>query len=72
MSSKIDPALIPKNPNLDFEGHLWQTGFQKIAGIDEAGRGALAGPVATAAVVLPPDRNLKRILSGVRDSKQMS
>lgn len=43
-----------------------------MAGIDEAGRGALAGPVSAAAVVLPMDRDLLHSLSGVRDSKQMT
>jgi ribonuclease HII len=42
-----------------------------IAGIDEAGRGALAGPVAAAAVVLPHNPTLVDRLDGVRDSKQM-
>jgi ribonuclease HII len=44
-----------------------------VAGIDEAGRGALAGPVVAAAVVLPLDRfDLARALAEVRDSKQLS
>lgn len=43
-----------------------------IAGVDEAGRGALAGPVAAGAVILPNNPGLTSILSGVRDSKQMS
>ncbi|MBC8506089.1 MAG: ribonuclease HII [Anaerolineales bacterium] len=47
-------------------------GIQKVAGIDEAGRGALAGPVAAAAVILPPKRRIARALGGVRDSKQMT
>ncbi|MBT3388922.1 MAG: ribonuclease HII [Chloroflexi bacterium] len=72
MPKKFDPALIPKNPTLEFERLLWQAGRQYVAGIDEAGRGALAGPVAAAVVILPPDRNLERSLRGVRDSKQMT
>jgi ribonuclease HII len=43
-----------------------------VAGIDEAGRGAWAGPVAAAAVILPPDPSIHEKLNGVRDSKQMS
>lgn len=43
-------------------------GFQAIGGIDEAGRGPLAGPVATACVVLPPDWDLP----GLNDSKKLS
>ena len=44
-----------------------------VAGMDEAGRGALAGPVAVGAVILPDDPTLlTRTLSGLRDSKQMT
>ena len=45
-------------PNLEFENKLWNDGFSYIAGIDEAGRGALAGPVAAGAVVLVPTDTL--------------
>ena len=45
-----------------------ESGVTYLAGIDEVGRGALAGPVVAAAVVLPPDADLP----GVTDSKQMS
>lgn len=41
-------------------------------GIDEAGRGALAGPVAVGALILPVDRTILDRLSGVRDSKKMT
>lgn len=50
-----------------------ETGLQHVAGLDEAGRGALAGPVVAAAVILPldtPDRLEK--LAGVNDSKQLT
>ncbi len=61
------------NPDLHYEREFWQTGFKYIAGLDEAGRGALAGPVAVAAVILPDnDPHLARTLNGVRDSKQMT
>lgn len=46
--------------------------FIHIAGIDEAGRGALAGPVVAAAVILPLDDQIETLLSGVNDSKQLS
>ena len=72
MTKKIDPSLIPPSPNLSFEIAFWQANIRKIAGIDEAGRGALAGPVAAAAVILPPDPKVKQKLSGVDDSKRMS
>lgn len=45
-----------------------QNGHLHIAGVDEAGRGALAGPVIAAAVILPPDCQI----TGLRDSKQLT
>ena len=58
------------NPDLTYEKHLWHH-YQYIAGLDEAGRGALAGPVAVGAVILPKSKTrLLRTLAGVRDSKQ--
>ncbi len=44
----------------------------RIAGIDEAGRGALAGPVVAAAVILPLNPTTELILHGVNDSKQLT
>ena len=38
---------------LGFERELWQRGLTQVAGVDEAGRGPLAGPVVAAAVILP-------------------
>lgn len=72
MTLKFDPALIPPKPTLDFELPLWNTGTNLIAGIDEAGRGPLAGPVSSAAIILPEDISLCEKLYGVRDSKQMT
>lgn len=70
---KFNQNLIPPSPELRFEKDLWKQGLRYVAGIDEAGRGALAGPVIAAAVILPPsDQNLKTKLDGVRDSKQMT
>jgi ribonuclease HII len=69
---KFDQSLIPPSPDLNFELALWQQGFKLVAGIDEAGRGALAGPVAVGAVILPanlPDLAIQ--LPGIRDSKQL-
>jgi ribonuclease HII len=51
-----------------FERPLWATGMKYIAGIDEVGRGPLAGPVVTAAVILPEDFDVL----GVDDSKKLS
>lgn len=45
-------------------------GFKYVAGVDEVGRGALAGPVLAAAVILP--REPSRIPSGIRDSKKLT
>jgi ribonuclease HII len=51
---------------------LIRQGYSFIAGVDEAGRGCLAGPVVAAAVILPPDADSATCLMGVRDSKQMT
>ncbi len=58
-------------PSFAEERTLEAQGYRYIAGIDEAGRGALAGPVVAAAVVLPCDIDAPW-LSLVRDSKQLS
>ena len=55
---------------LTFERELIKEGMKYIAGIDEVGRGPLAGPVVTAAVILPS--NCEQLLVGVTDSKQLS
>ncbi len=68
----MTPRAEAPLPTLDFERTLWNGGFERIAGIDEAGRGAWAGPVCAGAVILPPDPDLERTLRGVRDSKQMT
>jgi ribonuclease HII len=68
----FDRSLIPAEPDLSFELALWGAGFTAVAGIDEAGRGALAGPVSAAAVILPADLSMGRYLKGVRDSKQLT
>jgi ribonuclease HII len=61
------------DPDTYFESELWQSGLLHVAGLDEAGRGALAGPVAVGAVILPNDKTLlSGTLAGVRDSKQMT
>jgi ribonuclease HII len=59
-------------PTLAFEQPLWDSGYTQIAGIDEAGRGAWAGPVCAAALILPPDPTLLHTLDQVRDSKLMT
>ena len=59
--------------SLSFERDLIEQGYRCIVGIDEAGRGAWAGPVSAGAVVLPLERpDLLQSLEGVNDSKQLS
>ena len=73
MPQKFDPSLIPPYPTLTYEKQIAENGCKLIAGLDEAGRGALAGPLCAAAVILPVEREgLAESLLGVRDSKQMS
>ncbi|HEY5601000.1 MAG TPA: ribonuclease HII [Patescibacteria group bacterium] len=55
-------------PDLSFEKPLWDSGYNLIAGIDEVGRGAFAGPVVAAAVILPRNFNIP---SGLNDSKKV-
>jgi ribonuclease HII len=60
-------------PTLDYEQVAWSAGYRRVAGLDEAGRGAWAGPVVAAAVILPgDDPDLARDLAGVRDSKLLT
>jgi ribonuclease HII len=64
--------LIPNSPNADLEESFWEAGALHIVGIDEAGRGALAGPVAAAAFVIRPNGNMTLDLKGLKDSKQLT
>jgi ribonuclease HII len=57
-------------PNFSEENRLWRKGFKRIAGLDEAGRGPLGGPVFAAAVIVKKDRKLKFLK--VNDSKKLS
>jgi ribonuclease HII len=52
----------------EYERALWDQGFQLVAGMDEAGRGPLAGPVVAACVLFPPGVTLE----GINDSKKIS
>ena len=59
----------------EFERALWVRGLTRVAGVDEAGRGPLAGPVVAAAAILPPkwvETGLPRELNGLNDSKQLT
>jgi ribonuclease HII len=53
---------------LSFEKMAWNKGFSLVAGVDEAGRGPLAGPVVAAAVILDPNN----LIADVDDSKKLS
>jgi len=53
---------------LHIEKGFWSRGYSLVAGTDEVGRGCLAGPVVAAAVILPPEKEIK----GVTDSKALS
>lgn len=53
---------------LEYENHALNNGYEVICGVDEAGRGPLAGPVYAAAVILPKGH----IVEGVNDSKKIS
>ena len=59
-----DPVL----PDLMLEGAYWKNGFPLIAGVDEAGRGPLAGPVVAAAVIL----DARCVPAGLDDSKKLT
>lgn len=66
------PAERTPTASLDIERVYYAQGRRQIAGIDEAGRGAWAGPVSAAAVVLPISDSLTERLEGARDSKTMT
>ena len=55
-------------PSLRYEKELWDEGFAVVAGMDEVGRGAWAGPISVGAAILPRDRRV----NGVRDSKMLT
>ena len=59
----------------EFERALWQQNLARVAGVDEAGRGPLAGPVVAAAAILPSrwaESGLPAELAGLNDSKQLT
>ena len=71
MPRKTQEQLIAQYHEMSYyENQLREKGYRYIAGLDEAGRGPLAGPVVAGAVILPPDTEL--VIPGVDDSKKLS
>jgi ribonuclease HII len=66
------PKISPQLPTIEEEIALLGQGYSFVAGLDEAGRGCLAGPVVAAAVMLPLNEEISMLLEGVRDSKQLT
>ena len=65
---KPAPPLLPATPHFDFEREAFRSGHRWVAGVDEVGRGPLAGPVGVAAVILDPDD----LPEGLNDSKALA
>src|SRR6266700_1174649 len=78
MLPKQVKQVLPRNrhtPTLEEEMALYEQGYCFVAGLDEAGRGCLAGPVVAAAVILPLHESaldIQASLMGVNDSKQLT
>ena len=70
LPESVEPKerAAPIRPSFRAERKLFREGFLRVAGVDEAGRGPLAGPVVAAAVVLDP----KHIPKGIADSKMLT
>ena len=69
MRTKVAPPPVPlaTTPHFDFEREAFANGHRWVAGVDEVGRGPLAGPVGVAAVILDPDD----LPEGLDDSKAL-
>ena len=63
--------MTSRRPDFAFERRLWRQDVTFVAGVDEVGRGPLAGPVAAAAVIFAPEPSF-RWLKGVNDSKKLT
>jgi ribonuclease HII len=69
MATVEDRVVVRRLKEIDhYERQLRERGFRILAGVDEAGRGALAGPLVAAAVILPDDFDL----AGIEDSKLLT
>jgi ribonuclease HII len=58
----------PRSASYRYEAEAWRSGAVRVAGLDEAGRGPLAGPVVAAAVIIDPARRIRRLA----DSKTLT
>ena len=70
MGAKSRRRVVPARPGLVHERDLWGAGHRMVAGIDEVGRGAWAGPLSVGVAVLC--ESPRRIPRGLRDSKQLT
>ncbi len=66
-----------RNPNFQEEKKLWRKGFKRVAGLDEAGRGPLAGPVVAAVLMIKKNLDLLKSdlnnnFNNIKDSKKLS
>ncbi len=68
MKINREKKIILEKDKLSYEKELWSKGYQLVAGVDEVGRGPLAGPVVAACVVFPRDI----YIPGIDDSKKLS
>ena len=67
-TDSLSPSRRPKQPGFNAEEELLSAGAKFVAGVDEAGRGPLAGPVVAAAVML----DVRRLPQGINDSKKLT
>ena len=67
----MTPTMTSRRPDFAFERRLWRQDVTFIAGVDEVGRGPLAGPVAAGAVIFAPEPGF-RWLKGLNDSKKLT
>jgi ribonuclease HII len=65
---KLRRAIKGRSPSLSVERELWAAGHDVVAGVDEVGRGAWAGPLVVGAAVVPAERRVYKI----RDSKVLT
>lgn len=63
---------MPRRPTLTYERRLWRAGHHWVAGLDEVGRGAWAGPVTVGIAVMTPETARRRAPASLRDSKLLT